>query len=295
MLTMYDPGYSLSDDSRENMEKRMSCFSNKIAGVLENQLRGCCSFDFTILPLTLSKQQWTEDNLKHNVEKMQQGADQLTTGMYQNIKAAATSLTGVSYVPYILNKYKEEQTEDFSEQKHLTLMERDWRAALSLMIEALSFQKGDCHITYTSDNEYKVKVAALEAARRWALIQDVVFVADDFLNNGYVQGHTDLCYRSGDDDSERLQLSMQTPMEPHDSCAKYVFLDSDYLSAGAGLPSLSDIARKDESVASSVTSWGSKHRKHFVDFESSTGSKSKSSVDGDFPDLADVRVTQAEV
>ena len=68
------------------------------------------------------------------------------------------------------------------EQEWLLLMEREWRNVLSLMIEAVSFQDGNCCITFTDDNEYKVKVAALEAARRWSLSQEIAFVTDDLFN-----------------------------------------------------------------------------------------------------------------
>ena len=74
------------------------------------------------------------------------------------------------------------------EPEWLLLMEREWRDVLSLMVEALSFQDGNCYITYTGDNEYKVKVAAVEAARRWSLSQEIAFVTDDLYNREIEMG-----------------------------------------------------------------------------------------------------------
>jgi hypothetical protein len=62
------------------------------------------------------------------------------------------------------------------------LIEQKWTDVLSLMIEALSFPEGNCYITYNDDTEFKIKVAAIEAALRWSEVTGVALVADDFHN-----------------------------------------------------------------------------------------------------------------
>jgi hypothetical protein len=61
-------------------------------------------------------------------------------------------------------------------------MKQRWTDALSLMIEALSFREGNCYVKYNDVTEYKVKVAAMEAALRWSEVTGVALVADDFHN-----------------------------------------------------------------------------------------------------------------
>lgn len=106
MLTLYDPVHDVSDDSRADMEERMHKFSHVLADALSSQLHSICKIDLTILSLTLSKQQWKDGNLEEKMDTIHGGAVPLTRVMYQDIEFATTALIGVSYVPYILSKYK---------------------------------------------------------------------------------------------------------------------------------------------------------------------------------------------
>ncbi|XP_070204039.1 uncharacterized protein [Littorina saxatilis] len=216
-------------DSKDNMSghEKMQEFTGTLAQELDSALHNFCFVDFVILPITISWDQWTKDTLEREIQNQQdhmeefffKGPLEFTKSDFQKVEAAANALTGVSYVPYILSKYQEQEDAEFSEQDYLILMERQWRHSLSLMIEALSFEDGDCSITYTEENENKAKMAAIEAARRWSLTTNVIFDSHAKQNDLSSAVETNL--------QTEMHLTMHTPMEPRDESAKFIFLDCD--------------------------------------------------------------------
>ncbi|KAK7491173.1 hypothetical protein BaRGS_00017610 [Batillaria attramentaria] len=175
ILTLFEDGKSSLQDARE--------FSSRTAQLLSLSLLRFCPREFVLLPCALSLNSLTKAALEEEVQsQMEQsrdyykGPEQLTMDVYKDLVKAANAVVRLTNVPYLF------ENSDNSEE-WLTLMDRDWSDVVSLFLEALANCE-QCHVSWTEDTKYKVKVAALEATGNGkSTTGNTIFGEEVFLTN----------------------------------------------------------------------------------------------------------------
>ncbi|XP_076451042.1 uncharacterized protein LOC143286954 [Babylonia areolata] len=219
---------SLSEADEQEETDKVRLYTLQLGKLLTAALLDYCSCDFLLLPCCLSVAEFTLERLQRGLQEQLKvarqfygGPVQLSPATYQEMKAAAVAVTGVTCVPRLLLSTSgvvddkglaigERQRQYQKQPQHkqqLVLMDPDWRAAVSLLVETLTGQKRT-ELTYPQGAGFKTRVALLEAARRLSFVDHVLLVTDSGQLRDAVR---DLRTQVYEDTGLWLKLAVESP------------------------------------------------------------------------------------